>query len=308
MTANQRLNSSKSTANRGTQVVAILLTSLTMTLAASAVDRSGERVAKIVAQIQRADYEGDRSALKRLHGELATFVENQDLAARVQYWRGFALWRRAINGFNDNVAPAELQEDLRQALDEFNESAKKDPSFVDAKIGALSCVSLLGYSFRQSQNDPAQLQEFMARAKQLAKEIRAVAPDNPRLLWVMGPNLWYVPQERGGGQAKAIEMYQQGLEATRKHKTTASDPLEPCWGEPELLMNLAWSNLNRTTPDLDAAEQYARSALELVPYWHYVRDILMPQIEEAKRKSERTNPNLPPRETQRHAHRQVDFG
>ena len=49
-------------------------------------------------------------------------------------------------------------------------------------------------------------------------------------------------------------------------------------------MNLAWANLNKSTPDLDAAEQYAKSSLKLVPYWHYVRDILLVQIEDAKKK------------------------
>ena len=81
-----------------------------------------------------------------------------------------------------------------------------------------------------------------------------------------------------------METYQKGLEAARKRQGMASDPLEPTWGEPELLMNLAWSNLNRTTPDLKAAEQYAQAALKLVPYWHYVRDILMPQIRAAQAK------------------------
>jgi hypothetical protein len=47
-------------------------------------------------------------------------------------------------------------------------------------------------------------------------------------------------------------------------------------------MNLAWSNLSRTTPDLRAAEQYAQAALKMVPYWDYVRDILTPQIQAAK--------------------------
>ena len=41
-------------------------------------------------------------------------------------------------------------------------------------------------------------------------------------------------------------------------------------------------NLNRATPDIAAAERFAQSALTLVPYWHYVRDILMVQIQKAK--------------------------
>ncbi len=262
----------------------VLLVSATMASGASATYRSREQAKKIVVQIQRADYEGDRVALKRLYGQLAPFAENKELATRVQYWRGFALWRSAINGFNDKVDPTELQEDLKQAVDEFEGAAKKDPDFVDAKIGVLSCVGFLAYSVRQQDPGSARIQELIAQARQLWKDAQAAAPENPRLFWVLGPMVWNTPPERGGGQAKAMEGYEKGLEAIRNRKTTAHDPLEPSWGEPELLMSLAWSNLNQTTPDLNAAEQYARSALELVPYWHYVRDILMQQIRDAKGK------------------------
>jgi hypothetical protein len=43
-------------------------------------------------------------------------------------------------------------------------------------------------------------------------------------------------------------------------------------------MSLAWSYQHQTKPDLAAAERNARAALNIVPYWHYVRDILLPQI------------------------------
>jgi hypothetical protein len=137
-----------------------------------------------------------------------------------------------------------------------------------------------------STKDPARIQELLAEWRQRWKDAEAAAPENPRLFWVMGPDMFYIPPEHGGGQAKAIEMYEKGLELIRKHRSTASDPLEPSWGEPELLMNLAYSSLYKSEPDLDAAEQYARSALGLVPYWHYVRDILIPQIRKAKAKQQ----------------------
>jgi hypothetical protein len=285
MAASQHSNSVKHTGCSVGQGLLALLVLVTMASGASTADGSREPVRKIVAQIQRADYEGDRAALRRLHGELAPFVENKELAARVRYWRGFALWRRAINGFNDNVDPTELQDDLKHGSDEFDEAAGQDPTFVDAKIGALSCAGFLLYSMYQQDPKSTRIQELIAQARQLRKDAETAAPENPRLLWVLGPMVWNTPPERGGGQAKAIEQYEKGLAAMRKYKGVASDPLEPSWGEPELLMSLAWSNLNRTTPDLNAAEQYAHSALELVPYWHYVRDILMPQIQEAKRKT-----------------------
>ncbi len=49
-------------------------------------------------------------------------------------------------------------------------------------------------------------------------------------------------------------------------------------------MNLAYTKLKSAKPDTVAAKDYAEAALKLVPYWHYVRDILLPQIREASAK------------------------
>jgi hypothetical protein len=236
---------------------------------------------RIVEQIKRADYEGDRPALKRLHGELTPAPDNKTLASRELYWRGFALWRRAINGFNESPTPKDLEEDLNAAIADFNDSLAQDPAFVDSKIAEGSCY---GYLLYLNMKDPARMQEMMQHSSPLLKEAMAAAPDNPRLLWVLGPIRWSSPPERGGGQDKAFALYDRGLAIVRK-TPPATDPLEPSWGEPELLMNRSWSHLHSTTPDLKAAQADAGAALALVPYWHYVRDILMPQIQEAQAKA-----------------------
>jgi hypothetical protein len=44
---------------------------------------SRDSIIRIVTQIQRADYEGDRPALKRLHDELTPTSEDNKFAARV---------------------------------------------------------------------------------------------------------------------------------------------------------------------------------------------------------------------------------
>jgi uncharacterized protein YciI len=248
----------------------------------ASVGLSRDSIIRIVTQIQRADYESDRPALKRLHDDLSPIPEDNKLASQVLYWRGFALWRRAINGFNETPTPTDLEADLTQAVTDFKDAIARHPAFVEPKIGA---GSSLGYLMYLNRKDPARVQELFQQSSPLLKEAMAAAPDNPRLLWVLGPIRWSSPPERGGGQDKAFEGYNRGLEAIRNQKRDASDPLEPSWGEPELLMSLAWSNLNRTTPDLNAAEQDAQAALKMVPYWHYVRDILMPQIQAAQAKA-----------------------
>jgi hypothetical protein len=264
----------------------VILVALAAAALAAPPELPRETVLKIVAQIQRADYEGDRSTLNSLYEQLTPFVDEPELAARVRYWRGFGKWRRGINGFNETPTPKDLAEDLTDGESEFAAAIQRDPGFVDAKVGAASCVGLRLFleGVFSKEKDFTRLNQIMAPISQLLKEAKAAAPENPRLLWVVGPNEWSTPTQFGGGQDKAMETYQKGLEAVRKEKGAASDPLEPSWGEPELLMSLAWSNLNRTTPDVNVAEQYARSALALVPYWHYVRDILLPQIAVAKAK------------------------
>jgi hypothetical protein len=263
-------------------ITAALLVTTPAVALGSPIGNARESVIKIVTQIQKADYEGDRPALQRLYAELTPFTENKEFASRVLYWRGFALWRRAINGFNDNVDKTDLERDLQQAADEFDKSASADPAFVDSKIALGSCYGLLAYAV--GKKDAAAQQALAAKSRQALKDAQTAAPDNPRLLWVLGPVYWNTPAERGGGQAKALEAYERGLETIRGHKDAKPDPLDPSWGEPELLMSLSWSDLNRATPDLKAAEQNAASALQIVPYWHYVRDILMQQIRDAKAK------------------------
>ena len=243
-------------------------------------EETREQAARIVARIQRADYEGDRAAMQRGYEDLKPFIENHELASHIRYWRGFAQWRQAINGFNDAVDPKELEQNLNTAPDEFKIAMEQDPKFVDAKVGTISC---LGFLFFVHREDEARRKERRERILTLVKEADEMAPDNPRLIWVHGAILWNSPPERGGGQNKAIANYQHGLEACSKIKTS-DDPLEPSWGKPELMMSLAYCYLNANSVDTNAAERYARNALELVPYWHYVRDILLPQIVAAKAK------------------------
>jgi tetratricopeptide (TPR) repeat protein len=269
---------SKSRALTGALIAGII----SVTIAgATSVNDAAEKVAAMVSEIQRGDYEGDQAKMQRGYDELEPFVNDQTLGPRVRYWRGFAQWRRALNGFNDSVGQSEQEQHLRTALDEFRSALEKDKTFVDAKVGTISCLGILAFMNRKDQ---ARAQEFSSQVLRLLKEAIEVAPDNPRLIWVRGPIFWNTPPDKGGGQDKAIENWEHGLEMCSKLKPVA-DPLEPSWGKPELLMNLAYADLNKSSPDLDAAERYARSAVQIVPYWHYVRDILLPQILTAKAKA-----------------------
>ncbi len=238
----------------------------------------------LVAAIQRADYEGDRVALQRLVQDAGVMLAVQPTASRLHYWRGFAAWRRALNGFNASADRREQESDLRLAVDEFDAAVAQDPAFVDAKIAKVSCLQNLTFLH---QAEPATAQALIDQFVPLFKEAQTEAPNNPRLLWVQGASEWYTPPGSSAAavtarHTAALASYERGLRMARNEKSTRPDDLNPHWGEPELLMNLAWSHLNDTVPDVRAAEDFARQALALVPNWHYVRDILMKQIQTAK--------------------------
>ena len=208
-----------------------------------------DQITKLVVAIQRADYEGDRPALKRLYTDLEPFVDDKKLGAKVRYWRGFALWRRAINGSNEKVDATELEQDLKQAVSEFEAAMLKEPAFVDAKASAGATLGRLMFLYVRNPTiagefkDPARMRESVNRALSYMKEAEAAEPENPRVLCVMGPVRSYLSQQRGEGPDKvldaAMESYQKGLKAARARKSDVRDPLIPSWGEPECLMSLA---------------------------------------------------------------------
>ena len=248
------------------------------------------KVAGIVEKILKADYGDDRPALARLHDDLAPYAAqtgDKVFVSRVRYWQGFALWRRVLNGMNDKAPQEEQEKDLEGCVSDFGEALAADPSFVDAKLGRGSCLFNLS---RMDKENAGKREKAMKEFVDLREEART--SENPRVLLLVAASLWFAPADKGGGHATATEMYERALRAARR-KPVNADPLDPTWGEPEVLATLAWVNLNTESPDLDAAEANARAALAIVPYWHYCKDILMQNIRDAREGKPKATPPAP---------------
>jgi hypothetical protein len=154
-------------------------------------------VSAIVQGIQKFDYEGNRGALMMLYQQLDPYAVDADLVPLIRYWRGFALWRRAINGFNEKPLPGDLEVDLVRAANEFAEALKADPKFVDAMVGE---AGSLGYIWYLHRNDPEQGKSRLFHLAALMQAAKEIDPDNPRLLWVAGPG--YCIEVRNRAEAR----------------------------------------------------------------------------------------------------------
>ena len=245
--------------------------------AAPAAPNPEVRLAELAAAVLNADYRGDRPALANLEAELGRL----DVPTRVEYrdyWRGFALWRRAMNGFNEKPAPDDLASDLEKAVARFKASQEVRPEWIEAKLAMVGCWGSLLYLAGQ---DEARQKAILDEAVPGFRWLRENAGDNPRALWIKGGMEMFTPPAKGGDPMKAAATLRQGVAGAWRESLAGAPPPSwvPTWGGPENLMNLAFLYSHGLKPDRELALAYAEGALTSVPEWHYVRDVLLPQIE-----------------------------
>jgi hypothetical protein len=247
-------------------------------LAPSSAPRKVEaRLSELVAAVRSADYRGDRAQLARLDEELGR-LDARPLTEYRDYWRGFALWRRALNGFNETPTPDDLGADLEKAVKSFRASLEKRPDWIEPKLAMVGCWGNLIYL---AGNDAEKRKAIFAESGPTFKWVMANAGDNPRALWIRGGMEFGAPPPIGGDFTKAAATLEHGVAcAWREALSNVGAPAwVPSWGGPENLMNLAYMYAQGPKPDRALALAYANGALTAVPEWHYVRDILLPQIE-----------------------------
>jgi cytochrome c-type biogenesis protein CcmH/NrfG len=232
---------------------------------------------EIKGAVMAADYRGDLGQLASLRDRAAKLSADEQLGYLADYWTGFASWRIAINGASAQMPAAELKAHLEAATAAFERAARRKADFADAYAGAAGTLSWLAVFHRE---DRAALNRIMGQAKVAIAKALELEPANPRALWIKGAGFLYTPPERGGSYDRAIETYRE-----MEKSSGAPDPASPFpdWGKPEALMSLAYAHLNHPkNRDAAAALEEARAALRLQPEWHYVKNILVPQIESAR--------------------------
>jgi hypothetical protein len=227
-------------------------------------------LAGLAREIQAADYRAERARLLNLATRLDT-VADPKLRAYREYWKGFALWRRAINGFNETPTPDDLERDLEAAIGSFEAALRARPGWVEARIGIVGCGGPL---FFLAKGDDARVAELLEKYRPVAAELHAHLTDNPRALWLQGQTQLGAPPPYGGRPADAAATFHRGVLAAlaEARARPAGEPAwVPRWGGAENLMNLAYLYVHSPLANRELA-------LVAAPEWHYLRDILWPQI------------------------------
>ena len=246
---------------------------------AAADTRAGgdETLAATARKIQAADYGNDQAALGKFAEELARGGSGEEVAYR-RYWRGFALWRKAINALNETPPPPGAADDARAGIASFREALVAKPDWIEAHIGIAGCAPLLLFLAATDADRQAVLKDFLPTWQ----VVRDRSAGNPRALWEMGQSQLAGNPRQAPDPAKARELFRQGVEAALAEARAAQGAVPdavPRWGGAENLMNLAYLHTHTALKDRDLATAYAEGALVAAPNWHYVRDLLWPQIQ-----------------------------
>jgi hypothetical protein len=255
----------------------IFLIALPVFAVPSAPIDSEARLSELAAAVLRADYRGDRAELARLDDELGR-LEAGPLNDYRDYWRGFALWRRAMNGFNETPTPSDLDADLVKSLDRFRAALARHPDWDDVKSAMLGAW---GNRIYLAGDDAEKRKALLQAAGDYYKWVLAYEGDNPRVLWIKGGMQMIVPPDKGGDWTKAAATLRKGV-ASAWREARAKPPLPPwapAWGGAENLMNLAYLHSHLPAPEKAVALAYAEGALTKAPEWHFVKDVQLPMIE-----------------------------
>ncbi len=235
------------------------------------------RLAELASAVLSADYRGNRAELARLDTELGR-LETGPLTDYRDYWRGFALWRRAMNGFNETPTPDDLDADLVKALERFQSALARHPDWDEVKSAMVGCW---GNRIYLAGHDAEKRKKLFEESGAFYKWVMAYDGDNPRVLWIKGGLQMVVPPASGGDWTKAAATLRKGVGGAwlEANAQTPASPWAPKWGGPENLMNLAYLYSRGASPDRTAALAYAEGAITAKPEWHYAKDVLLPQIE-----------------------------
>lgn len=121
--------------------------------------------------------------------------------------------------------------DARDQLIDQAETALKKVEALGGDEAELAVLKARIYQARLSVDPASRSMVYGPKTTMLLAQTRAKAPQNPRVLFLLGQNLYFTPEGLGGGKEKALPLIRQAVQIFRS--ATSSNALDPSWGQEE---------------------------------------------------------------------------
>jgi len=214
--------------------------------------------------------QGLQAAQKTLQAGLDAWAPDKFLAARDQflgllvmqkepgplysYYVGLADFRLA-SYYLASGKTAEAGRFASEGEQYLERAAQADPKFAEA-------LALYGYLLGvEVALHPDQGMTLGMKSFEYLNRGLALEPDNPRIQYLNGSYLMYVPETYGGGADRALESLAKAVALFEKE--AVKDPLRPSWGRDEALTYLGMAHIKKN--DVNRARECFRKALAVNP-------------------------------------------
>jgi hypothetical protein len=121
--------------------------------------------------------------------------------------------------------------DARDQLIDQAETALKKVEELGGDEGEIAVLKARIYQARLSVDPASRSMVYGPKTMMLLAQTRAKAPQNPRVLFLLGQTLYFTPEGLGGGKEKALPLIRQAVQIFRE--TDTSNTLDPRWGQDE---------------------------------------------------------------------------
>jgi tetratricopeptide (TPR) repeat protein len=225
-----------------------------------------------VAELERANVQGDVTTLERVRSELrAALSARANGDALLQYTLAYADWRLSSLVERHSDAHESFLEEAEDVLEALLK-ASPDDAEAQALYGTVNGNRITGM-WSGMKRGP--------RAAKAFERARDLAPENPRVALQEGVSRLFRPKMAGGSVEQAEKDLRRALDRFEKE-----DPGHPWpnWGHAEIYGWLGYALVKKG--ELAEARALYEKALELEPDYRWVRETLLHELasEDAKRK------------------------
>ncbi len=224
----------------------------------------------VVERIERAYVLGDASGMRSARTAVKELLGSQltdDQRSIARYTVAYLNWRLFF--LTDSSADDEREALLDEALELLGADVAENDA--NAESHALM-ASVYGLQISQSRLRAAFLGTRAGRASARAAELE---PNNPRVLLLDGIGKLNTPRAFGGGEDRAEALL---LRAAAAFRTEPPGRPWPRWGRIDAYAWLGQVAVRRG--DADAARRYYLQALDIEPEFAWVRQVLLPALEQ----------------------------
>jgi tetratricopeptide (TPR) repeat protein len=219
---------------------------------------------------------GNVETLLKARGQFLALAAAEPKSAAAHYWLAVADWRLVPMFMRKEGGEEKAKLHCKEGIQQAEVALTLDPKFAEAlalKVG----LQGLAFSF-----NPAAGMMLGAEMEESIQRAVAMAPQNPRVLFLDALNTLNKPAFVGGGADKALVKFRKSIELFTA--AAVADSVAPDWGRDDAFLWAGRSAMKMN--DSAAALDFYRKALEANPANGWVRHGLIPEAEKALKAQE----------------------